>query len=38
MTMQEASKRYLIPIKILKEYESLGVVRRGKEGNGCVAV
>ena len=25
MTMQEASKRYMIPIKILKEYESWGL-------------
>ena len=25
MTMQEASERYMIPIKILKEYESWGL-------------
>ena len=35
MTMQEASKRYMIPIKILKEYESWGLCGAVKKVMGA---
>ena len=35
MTMQEASERYMIPIKILKEYESWGLCGAVKKVMGA---
>ena len=35
MTIQEASERYMIPIKILKEYERWGLCGAGKDAMGA---
>ena len=38
MTMQEASKRYHIPMHILQEYQRWGAVRRGEKRDERLAI
>lgn len=38
MTIEEASERYNIPIKVLKEYESWGLCSEVKKSDGLVAL
>lgn len=38
MTIEEESKKYNIPIHILKEYESWGLCQEVKKSNGILAI